>query len=1042
MVIADGIPVKSCMTPLREGMIVESASGLPALPHDGPLPIESEIETIDTDVLIIGGGPSGLSAAIEIDKNNIRTILIDDKSELGGKLLLQTHKFFGSVEDSFAGTRGIDIGRKLAEAVKNSACVDIWTLSTALHAFKDKKVGILKDGKYILVSPKVILNAAGAREKFLRFSGNALTGIYGAGAFQTLVNRDLIKCSKRLFIVGGGNVGLIAGYHALQAGIDVVGLVEAMPTCGGYKVHADKLMRLGVPIYTSHSILCANGSDVVESVTITQIDKNFVPIEGTEKTFECDTVLIAVGLESLSEFTTSAEIAGMKVFAAGDASEIAEASSAMFNGKIVGSLISKELGADVPDIPQAWYDKAEILKSHPGAVSPQVIENVSEGIKPVIHCLQDIPCNPCTTVCPTNSIFIEDGSIMGKPIYSGSCMGCAKCLLICPGLAISLVDYRKDPTLPTVLLPYEVFNIAVQVGDEVDVVDIDGVSLGVYKINAIVNNTAYQTQQIKIQMPASFAQRAISFRIQADEVSRPVADSSDAQMPDACHCGERHETMLCLCERVSLSDVKKWIEKGVTDINQLKALSRASMGACGAKTCDNMLRQVLRQHGVPTESVVANTIRPTFVEVPLEKFYTKATDVPHPDSIGTQTATTSHVDDANIAMGKSQQCISSPSSADVIIIGAGSIGVPAAMSLAKRGKKVIVIDSMPSVGQVNNKRAIGGVRATHSDFGKIATSLRSIEIFSTWKEIYGDDIGWIGNGYSFVAYDEATEKSLKALLQIQHDFGLNISWLSPQDYQHLAPGIQMDGLRGATYSPDDGSCSPMLACNAFYFQSMIHGAEYRFRENVISITHKNDAFTVRTDKGVYHSEYLVNASGNQASRISKMLGIDYCPVVPDNHEAAITDPMKRFMGPMIVDIKSEVGSKNYYFYQNCDGQIIFCITPDPLLCGVDNDATSDFLPRCVSRMLRIYPALMNLKVRRQWRGQYPMTPDGFPIIGTTKNYPKLIQAVGMCGQGFMLGPGVGEVIDRIVSGTLSDKDKKVLKSFDPYRDFSGSEAFK
>ena len=131
-----------------------------------------DIEELKTDILIIGGGPSGLAAAIQLGEHNINCLLIDDKNELGGKLVLQTHKFFGSVADSFAGTRGNDIGKKLSETVESIKSVTIWTNSTALFVFKDKKVGILKDGVYKIVKPKIILNAAGAREKFLRFSGN------------------------------------------------------------------------------------------------------------------------------------------------------------------------------------------------------------------------------------------------------------------------------------------------------------------------------------------------------------------------------------------------------------------------------------------------------------------------------------------------------------------------------------------------------------------------------------------------------------------------------------------------------------------------------------------------------------------------------------------------------------------------------------------------------------------------------------------------------------------------------------------------------
>ena len=125
---------------------------------------------------------------------------------------------------------------------------------------------------------------------------------------------------------------------------------------------------MGVPIYTSHTILSANGDESVSSVTIAELDDKFKVIPNTEKSFACDTILIAVGLDSIKEFTEEAETAGIKVFSAGDALEIAEASSAMFNGKIIGLKIAQEMGAPVGEVPQEWYDKAAILKSHPGAI--------------------------------------------------------------------------------------------------------------------------------------------------------------------------------------------------------------------------------------------------------------------------------------------------------------------------------------------------------------------------------------------------------------------------------------------------------------------------------------------------------------------------------------------------------------------------------------------------------------------------------------------------------------------------------------------------
>jgi len=612
-VIANGIPVKSCMTAVKENMIVQSAEGLPKLPENsGPLEFEA-IETIETEVLIIGGGPSGLSAAIELGKHNIKTLMIDDKNELGGKLVLQTHKFFGSEEDSSAGTRGNDIGKLLAEEVSKLSSVTIWINSTALFVFSDKKVGILKENQYKLVNPQRILNAAGAREKFLRFTGNHLARIYGAGAFQTLVNRDLVRPTERLFIIGGGNVGLIAGYHALQAGIEVVGLAEVMPMCGGYKVHADKLKRLGVPVYTSHTILSANGNETVESTTIVQIDDKFKPITGTEKSFACDTILIAVGLDPLNEFTQEAEQAGIPVYAAGDALEIAEASSAMFNGKIAGLVIAKDIGVSKETIPDEWYRKAEILKSHPGEIKPYQDLSKTEGVFPVIHCLQEIPCNPCTTVCPTNSIIIEDNSLMGNPIYKGSCIGCNKCALICPGLAITLVDMRKDKEFPTVTMPYEVSNYPVKAEDKIELVDIDGKKMGKFEVTEILTNKNKKTQLVKVKVPADIARKVASFIIQDEAVSKSLPEPI---IPKTIS----DDAMICLCERVTVKEVRDLIKDGITDLNQLKAITRAGMGPCGAKTCEVLIKNLLREEGIPTTDVVPNTKRPVFIEVSLDKF--------------------------------------------------------------------------------------------------------------------------------------------------------------------------------------------------------------------------------------------------------------------------------------------------------------------------------------------------------------------------------------------------------------------------------------
>lgn len=616
MVIANGKPVKSCMELVEENMQVAPMEGLPDLPKVDQVPEMKVIEEIEIPVLIIGGGPSGLSAAIELGKRGVEVLLVDDKHRLGGKLVLQTHRFFGSTSAVYAGTRGIDIATRLEEDVRQYPSVKIWTGSTCLAVFSDKKIGILKNGaEYMLVKPQVLLVASGAREKFLAFKGNTLPGVFGAGAFQTLVNRDLVKPAEKLFIIGGGNVGLIAGYHALQAGIGVVGLAEALPECGGYKVHKDKLTRMGVPIYTSHTILSANGADKVESVTIAEVDANFQPIPGTEKSFECDSVLVAVGLDPVNEFYLKAKDFGLTVYVAGDAEEIAEASAAIFSGKIRGVEIAKSLGIVTEEIPRTWYRTSQILKSRPGRTLSEEIPEVNAGVMPVIHCTQEIPCNPCSTLCPHGLIYVDTKDIRQIPTFLGNnycCEACQRCVAGCPGLAITLVDYRRNPDMPTVSIPYEFTREEIRKSDKITVLDTEGLALAELEVTSVHSIPDIdRTLIVEVQAPHEIANRIAGIRVQEPAVTQPL----DQYIPHI-----EDDMIVCRCERVTAGEIRALIRQGYRDMNEIKIVTRAGMGACGSKTCNAIIHRLFKEEGIANEEITESTKRPVFVEVPLGIF--------------------------------------------------------------------------------------------------------------------------------------------------------------------------------------------------------------------------------------------------------------------------------------------------------------------------------------------------------------------------------------------------------------------------------------
>lgn len=376
---------------------------------------------------------------------------------------------------------------------------------------------------------------------------------------------------------------------------------------------------------------------------------------------------------------------------------------------------------------------------------------------------------------------------------------------------------------------------------------------------------------------------------------------------------------------------------------------------------------------------------------------------------------------------------------DVVIIGSGSVGTPTAMFMAQVGYKVLVLDTLRSNGQGSNKHAIGGIRATHSDPAKIYLCSDSIKIFSTWKEAYGDDIEWHSGGYSFVAYDEQIERSLKDLLVIQKKAGLNIDWKTPEELQKLSHGINMNGFLGGTFSPEDGYASPLKSNFAFYTQAAKAGAEFRFNEKVTAINVEGHKVkSVHTDKGVYACKWLVNAAGGWAADVSKLAGITV-PVRPDLHEALVTEPVVHFMEPMIVDLRRRSGSANFYFYQNADGHLIGCQTPDPQIWGDFQTETSEFLPQICRRLIEVIPSVKNLRVRRTWRGTYPMTPDGSPILGEVADLEGYILALGTCGQGFMLGPGVARLLCHLIQGKLSTEEKSCLHDLRLDRSFVNEE---
>lgn len=354
-----------------------------------------------TEVLVIGGGPAGLSAALEAASFGCEVTLVDSDLALGGQLIKQTHKFFGSKEER-AGTRGFRISDMLMEELQGyKDKIKIQNNCTATGYYKEDGVVscVVGEEEYFRIKPDKIVMATGAQERLLPFPQNHLPGVYGAGAVQTLMNVYGVIPGKRVIMVGAGNIGLIVSYQLMQAGVEIAGIVEAMDKIGGYWVHAAKVRRLGVPIYLRHTIKEAIGDRIVEGAVIQEINDKFQPT-GNEIKVDADIICMAVGLTPTCELLWQAgcemifvpQLCGHvaqrdlnmrtshpDIWVAGDAAGIEEASAAMVEGRIAGVGVAKSLGHGDPS------DQAKRLEDYKGRIADlrggEVGQKICQGLK-------------------------------------------------------------------------------------------------------------------------------------------------------------------------------------------------------------------------------------------------------------------------------------------------------------------------------------------------------------------------------------------------------------------------------------------------------------------------------------------------------------------------------------------------------------------------------------------------------------------------------------------------------------------------------------
>lgn len=353
-----------------------------------------------------------------------------------------------------------------------------------------------------------------------------------------------------------------------------------------------------------------------------------------------------------------------------------------------------------------------------------------------------------------------------------------------------------------------------------------------------------------------------------------------------------------------------------------------------------------------------------------------------------------------------------PSSAPVVIIGGGIMGVSTAYELAAAGVSGVVLLDAGALGSGSTARAAGGVRAQFSDPVNVRLGLKSLQAFETFGERFGQDIDFHQVGYLFLLDSRGDVASFREAVATQQQLGVPSRLITVAEAAGLSPLISTDGLLAAAYSPADGYCSPESVVLGYATAARRLGARIIPHCPVTGIDAAAGRITaVATAAGTVSSPAVICTAGPWSRQIAEWAGVDL-PVTPLRRQILVTGPVPGLPPrlPFTIDFGTSL-----YFHREGPGLLLGMSDPDETP-GFKLTRSDAWLPALSAALARRAPALTSAGIKTGWAGLYEVSPDHNALIGESAAVSRFLYATGFSGHGFLMGPAVGEVMRDLYLG--------------------------